>query len=125
MESEETQDNVREAKGTEQEEKDERIFVPSAVSVPQKPLFRCDNQCSEKTLSYWQLVSVVIDEGEESYTTNLCQMCFNNSLKANGEEPLTNVQWRQGCEEKRVSSKDLENHMYVGCGNTFSKKEAE
>ena len=72
MESEETQDYVREAKSTEQEEMEERIFVPSAVSVPQKPLFRCDNQCSEKTLSYWQLASVVVDEGDEAYTTNLC-----------------------------------------------------
>ena len=32
--SEETQDCVREAKSTEQEEMEERIFVPSAVSVP-------------------------------------------------------------------------------------------
>ena len=50
VESEETQDHVREAKGTEYEEEEERTFVPSAVSVPSKPLFRCDNQCSEKTL---------------------------------------------------------------------------
>ena len=61
---------------------EERICVPSAVSVPQKLMFRCDKQCSEKSLSNWQLASVVISEGEESYTTNLCQKCFNNSLKA-------------------------------------------
>ena len=100
VESEETQDHVREAKSAEQEEVEERICVPSAISVPQKPLFRFDNRCSEKTLSYWQLASVVINEGEESYTTNLCQMCFNNSLKAKGETPLTNVQWRQVVEKK-------------------------
>ena len=47
----------------------------------------CDKQCSEKSLSYWQLASVVITEGEESYTTNLCQKCFSNSLKAKGEKP--------------------------------------
>ena len=47
-------------------------FVPSAISVPQKLMFRCDNQCSEKTLSFWQLSSVVIQEGEESYKTNTC-----------------------------------------------------
>ena len=51
VESEETQDHVREEKGTEFEEKEERTFIPSAVSVPLKPLFRCDQQCSEKTLS--------------------------------------------------------------------------
>ena len=85
VEPEETHDNVREAKSTEQEEEEDGTFVPSEVSFPQKPLFRCDNQCSEKTLSYWQLASVVINEGEESHTTNICQMCFNNSLKAKGE----------------------------------------
>ena len=100
VEPEETQDYVREAKSAEQEEVEERIFVPSAKSVPQKPLFRCDNQCSEKTLSHWQLASVVIDEGEESYTTNLCQMCFHISLKAKGEKPLTDVQWRQAVQKK-------------------------
>ena len=44
VESEETQDYVREAKSTEQEEMEDMSFVPSAVSVPQKLLFRCDNQ---------------------------------------------------------------------------------
>ena len=58
VESEETQDYVREAKSTEYEEEEQRTFLPSAVSVPLKPLFRCDNHCTEKTLSYWQLVSV-------------------------------------------------------------------
>ena len=79
--------------------KDEE-FVPSAVTVPLKLLFRCDKQCSEKTLSCWQLVSVVADEGDEAKTTNLCQKCFNKLLQAKGEEPLTNVQWRQVVEKK-------------------------
>ena len=39
-----------------------------------------------KTLSFWQLASVVIQEGEESYTTNLCQKCYNDSLKAKGRK---------------------------------------
>ena len=90
MESEETQDYVREAKSAEQEE---------VISVPQKALFRCDNQCSEKTFSFLQLASVVIKEGEESYTTNLCQKCHNESLKAKGEKPLAKVQWRQVVEK--------------------------
>ena len=33
----------------DQEEGEEISFVPSAASVPQKPLFRCDKHCSEKT----------------------------------------------------------------------------
>ena len=89
MESEETQDYVREANDMDQEEDEELSFVPNAISVPQKPLFRCDNQCSEKTLSFWQLASVVFKEGEESHTTNLCQKCYNESLEAKEDKPLT------------------------------------
>ena len=58
MESEEPQDYVREANDMDQEEGEEISFVPSAISVPQKPLFRCDEQCSEHTLSFWQFASL-------------------------------------------------------------------
>ena len=47
VESEETQDCAREEKSTEFEKEEERTFIPRAVSVPFKPLFRCDNRCSE------------------------------------------------------------------------------
>ena len=60
VESEETQIYVREAKSTDQEEAEGLSFVPSAISVPQKLTFRCDNQCSAKNCSFWQLVSAVI-----------------------------------------------------------------
>ena len=99
-ESEETQDYVGEAKSTDQEEVEELSFVPSAISVPHKMIVRCDNQCSEKPLSFWQLASVVIKEGEESYTTNSCQRYYNDSLRAKGENPQTNVQWREFAEQK-------------------------
>ena len=95
------QDHAREEKITEFEEEKQRTFIPSAVGVPLKPLFRCDKQCSEKTLSYWQLASVVVNEGDEAYT---CQKCVNTHLQAKGEEPLTNVKWREG-----VSGKNVEN----------------
>ena len=52
MESEETQDYVREANDMDQEEGDEVSFVPSAIRVPQTPLFRCDNRCGEKVSTY-------------------------------------------------------------------------
>ena len=48
MEFEETQDYVREANNMDQEESEEISFVSSAISVPQKALFRCDNRCSER-----------------------------------------------------------------------------
>ena len=87
---------MRQANDTDQEG-EEISFVPSAISFPQKPLFRCDNQCSEKTLSFWHLASVAI---KESYTTNLCQKCYNESLKAKEDEPLTKWQWHEFTEKK-------------------------
>ena len=42
-------------------------------------MFRCDNQCSDKTLSFWQLASVVIKEGEESYDDKLMPEMFQLS----------------------------------------------
>ena len=38
----------REANDMNQVDAEEVSFVPSAISVPPKPLFRCDNQCTEK-----------------------------------------------------------------------------
>ena len=52
-ESEVMQDHVREAKSADQEEAEELSFVPRAISVPQKLMFRCDYRCSETTLSFW------------------------------------------------------------------------
>ena len=42
----------------------------------------------------------MVNEGDEAYTTNLCQMCFNKHLQAMGEEPLKNVKWKQVAEKK-------------------------
>ena len=50
---------------------------------------------AKKTLSFWQSASVVIREGEESYTANSNQNCYNESMKAKGEKPLTSWQWRE------------------------------
>ena len=72
------------------------IFVLSAVSVPKKMMFRCDKQCSEKSLSNWPLASVVVDEGE------LCQKCFNESVQRKRRKTLSYVQWRKK-QSKQVS----------------------
>ena len=73
---------MRETKDMGQEEAEEMSFVPSAISVLRRHSFCCDNQCSEKPLSFWQFASVVRKEGEESCTNNLCQQCYNKSLNA-------------------------------------------
>ena len=105
VESEETQDYVREANDMDRQEGEETSFVPSAISFPQKPVSRRDNQRSENTLSFWQLSLVVIQEGEESYTTNFCQKCYNEQQ----DEPLTQWQWHEFVEKKGTSWKALEN----------------
>ena len=64
------------------------------MSVRLKPLFRCDRQCSEKTLSYWQLASVVVNEGDEAFSTNLCQKCFNKHLQAKGRQVVEKKAYR-------------------------------
>ena len=53
-----------------------------------------------KDSQLWQLASVVVTEGDEAYTTNLCQICFKKHLQAKGEEPLTNVKWKQVVKKK-------------------------
>ena len=82
-------------------------FVPSAISVPPKPLCRCDNQCSEKTLSFWQFASVVIKEGEESDTTNLSQQCYNKSLEKKRHKPLTKFQWYEFTTVENVGKRTI------------------
>ena len=52
VESEETQDNVRESLNLSREEAGEISFVPSAINIPQRPMFRCDNRCSDKALRF-------------------------------------------------------------------------
>ena len=52
VESEETQDNAKESFNLSREEAGEISFVPSAISIPQKPMFWCDNRCSHKALRF-------------------------------------------------------------------------
>ena len=110
MESEETQDYATEAKDLDQEEAEEVSFRYRARSAFRKsPFFRCDNRCSEKTLSFWQFASVVMKEGEESYTTHLSQQCCNESLVARGDKPLTKWQWYEFVQKIGASWKVMEN----------------
>ena len=75
-------------------------FVPSAISIPRGPMFWCDNRCSDKALRFWQFASVVVDDGEEVHTVNLCQQCYNESLTAQGLAPLKTWQWKAVVEKK-------------------------
>ena len=63
VESKETQDYVRESWNLSLEEAEEISFVPSAISIPQRPMFCGDNRCSDKAFSFWQLASAVYRMG--------------------------------------------------------------
>ena len=71
VESEETQDYVREAKSAEQEEVEERFFAASASNVPQKMMFSLRQAMQREVTQLLAAgVCVVINEGGKSYTTN-------------------------------------------------------
>ena len=66
VESEETQDYVRESLAISQEETVEIGFVPSASTEPRGSCCWCDNRCSDKALRYIQSASMVIEESGEA-----------------------------------------------------------
>ena len=70
-------------------------------------MFRCDKQCCERSLSCRQSAPVVIYEGEKSYTTNLCQKCFNKSLNEKRRQATDKCAVETGCGKKSVPWKDL------------------
>ena len=71
VECEETQDFVRDSLNLSREEAEEISFVPCALSVPQGPVFWCDNRSNDKALRFWQLAWLVVDDVEEA-TRSIC-----------------------------------------------------
>ena len=63
---------MRESLNLSRDEAEEISFVPSAISIPQRPVFWCENRCSDEALSFGQFASIVIDDGVEVRTVNLC-----------------------------------------------------
>ena len=88
VESEETQDHVRETLAISQEEAEEMGFGPSALGEPREAIHWCDNRCSEKAIRYWQVASTVVEEGGEARTINLCQQYDNEKLVQQGTQQL-------------------------------------
>ena len=66
------------------EEEEEISFVPSATSIPQGCMYRCDNSFCEKALDHWNFASFVVKDEGEAYTENLCQQCYNERLQKQG-----------------------------------------
>ena len=74
----------------------------------------------KKAVRYWQIASMVVEEGGEAHTINLCQQCYNEQLersageesassrrvwKVMGNEQFTRGVWEyftlEGCRNKR------------------------
>ena len=71
-------DDVREALDLSRERAEEISFVSSAISIPQKGLcFGVTIVAVTKPSVFWQLTSVVVEDGEVSHTANFCQQCYN------------------------------------------------
>ena len=56
------------------------------------------------------------------FRPKLCQKCFNKHLQAKGEEPPTNVKWRQIVEKKAYRGRMLK-MICAGCGNSSPGKD--
>ena len=95
-----TQDYVCEMLSISPQEAEEPAFVPSAISEPRGAFHFCDNRCSENAIRYWQFASVVVEEGGEARTVNLCQQCYNERRVQQGELRLNSWQWRAVVEKK-------------------------
>ena len=89
VELQETQDCVRETLAISQEEAEEMGFVPSALREPRGAIYWCGNRCSEKAIRYWQIASMVIEEGVQAHTINLCKLCYNEKLVQEDKQSLT------------------------------------
>ena len=96
----ETQDHVRETLAISQEEGDEIVCVPSALSELRGAHHWCDNRCSDKAQRYMQIASIVIENGGEARTVNLCQQCYNEKLVQQGNQSLKSKAWREFVERK-------------------------
>ena len=59
--------------------------MPIALCEPREAIYFCDNRCSEKAISYWQIASMVVEEGGEAYTVKLCLQCYNEELVQQGK----------------------------------------
>ena len=101
------------------DEAEEISFVPTAISIPHRPMFWCDNRCRDKAPRFWQFASVVVEDGKEAHTVNLCQQCYDESLTAKGLAPLKNWQRYAIVEKKAHGTRPV----HKECGSTSRLKE--
>ena len=74
-------------------------------SASREEQFTSVTRCSEKAVRYWQFASVVVEEGGEARTVNLCQQCYHERLVQQGEPRLNSWQVRAVVEKKAHSGR--------------------
>ena len=55
---------------------------------------------SAKAIRYWQIASMVVEEGGGAHTINLCQQCYHEKLTQETKQPLKLWQWRGTVDKK-------------------------
>ena len=56
-----------------EEDMEELSLIPSALNEPRWTLHICDNKCRKEDFKFYQLVTVVTEEGGPTHTKNLCK----------------------------------------------------
>ena len=126
VESDETQDHGRKSLNLSRYEAEEISFVPSAISIPQRPMFWCDNRCSDKALSFWQF-SVVIDDVRVLHgqsVSAVLQRTFGGKRSCTFEELAVEIsRGEEGASWKTVENAGRKTSTCKKCGSTFPGKE--
>ena len=107
VESEETQDHVCETLAISQETAQETGFVPSALSEPRGPIYWCDNRCSEKAVTYWQIASMVVEEGGEAHN-KFVSAVLQRTVRASGQAAAEIVAMERGSGKESASRENVE-----------------
>ena len=84
--------------------------------------------CSDKALRYMQIASMVVEEGGEARTINLCKQCCNERLVQQGKQPLKSKEWRGDCGKGRLivagNGRSSEvNNLCAECGSISLSRE--
>ena len=87
-----------------QEEAEEVGFVPSALGEPRGALIGATIDAVKKAFRYWQTASMVVEQGGEAHTINLCRQCLNEQFGQQGRPRLKLWQGR-GVVEKKAHQK--------------------
>ena len=127
LESEETQDYARESLNLSQEEAEERSFVPRAFSIPLRPMFWCDNRCSDRAFTFWQFASVVVDDGEGGPHDQFVSAVLQRKIDGTGPGAVEVLEVEASGGTESESWQIVENVgngpvSYKECGSTLLKE---